>query len=195
MDSAHGKEERLAAIARLVTGLVNQELLLRNEYLVAENRIQKARIQERLRLSQSELRTRLRWARAPSLPPPDSSRDTPFNENGQNTVRSQPLRRVAFRSCGSRRSRTARGGRMSVSRPRSAASSPAPTRRSSANAPHRAGASRRKVAMSAPAGRAHPHRSARGERRDQERARSSMAHRPSGMACRVAAHGHGAAGL
>jgi hypothetical protein len=28
MDSAHGKKEQLAAIARLVTGLVNQELLL-----------------------------------------------------------------------------------------------------------------------------------------------------------------------
>jgi hypothetical protein len=34
-----------------VTGLVNQELLLRNEYLVAENRILKARINGRLRLS------------------------------------------------------------------------------------------------------------------------------------------------
>src|ERR1017187_10391173 len=34
-----------------VTGLVNQELLLRNEYLVAENRILKARIKGRLRLS------------------------------------------------------------------------------------------------------------------------------------------------
>ena len=30
-----------------VTGLVNQELLLRNEYLVAENRILKARINGR----------------------------------------------------------------------------------------------------------------------------------------------------
>jgi len=35
-----------------VTGLVNQELLLRNEYLVAENRILKARIQGRLRMSE-----------------------------------------------------------------------------------------------------------------------------------------------
>jgi hypothetical protein len=40
-----------------VTGLVNQELLLRNEYLVAENRILKARIQGRLRLSEGEKAT------------------------------------------------------------------------------------------------------------------------------------------
>jgi putative transposase len=40
-----------------MTGLVNQELLLRNEYLVAENRILKARIQERLRLSEGEKAT------------------------------------------------------------------------------------------------------------------------------------------
>jgi putative transposase len=37
-----------------VTGLVNQELLLQNEYLVAENRILKARIQGRLRISEGE---------------------------------------------------------------------------------------------------------------------------------------------
>ena len=40
-----------------MTGLVNQELLLRNEYLVAENRILKARIQGRLRSSQGEKAT------------------------------------------------------------------------------------------------------------------------------------------
>ena len=40
-----------------VTGLVNQELLLRNEYLVAENRILKARINGRLRLSDGEKAT------------------------------------------------------------------------------------------------------------------------------------------
>jgi transposase len=40
-----------------VTGLVNQELLLRNEYLVAENRILKARITGRLRLSDGEKAT------------------------------------------------------------------------------------------------------------------------------------------
>ena len=40
-----------------VTDLVNQELLLRNEYLVAEDRILKARINGRLRLSDGEKAT------------------------------------------------------------------------------------------------------------------------------------------
>jgi hypothetical protein len=40
-----------------VTGLVNQELLLRNEYLVAENRILRAQIKGRLRLSDGERST------------------------------------------------------------------------------------------------------------------------------------------
>ena len=35
----------------LVTGLVNQDLLLRNEYLAAENRILKARLPSGFRLS------------------------------------------------------------------------------------------------------------------------------------------------
>ena len=35
-------------------GTVDQELLLRNEYLVAENRILKAQLKERLRLSDAE---------------------------------------------------------------------------------------------------------------------------------------------
>lgn len=37
-----------------VTGSVNQELLLRNEYLAAENRILRARLPARLRLSNPE---------------------------------------------------------------------------------------------------------------------------------------------
>ena len=37
-----------------VTGSINQELLLRNEYLVAENRILKSHIRGRLRLSDGE---------------------------------------------------------------------------------------------------------------------------------------------
>ena len=37
-----------------MTGLVNQELLLRNEYLAAENRILRAHLPSRLRLSDSE---------------------------------------------------------------------------------------------------------------------------------------------
>src|SRR5215469_4272543 len=37
-----------ARLLTFVTGLVNQELLLRNEYLVAENRILRARLSSRL---------------------------------------------------------------------------------------------------------------------------------------------------
>ena len=37
-----------------ITGTVDQELLLRNEYLAAENRILKAQIKTRLRLSDAE---------------------------------------------------------------------------------------------------------------------------------------------
>jgi Homeodomain-like domain/Cytochrome c554 and c-prime len=40
-----------------VTGLVNQELLLRNEYLTAENRILRARLSSRFRLSDAERST------------------------------------------------------------------------------------------------------------------------------------------
>ncbi len=40
-----------------ITGTVDQELLLRNEYLVAENRILKAQIKGRLRLSDAERAT------------------------------------------------------------------------------------------------------------------------------------------
>jgi putative transposase len=40
-----------------ITGTVDQELLLRNEYLVAENRILKAQIRARLRLSDAERTT------------------------------------------------------------------------------------------------------------------------------------------
>ena len=40
-----------------VTGLVNQELLLQNEYLAAENRILRGRLPARLCLSDPERRT------------------------------------------------------------------------------------------------------------------------------------------
>ena len=43
-----------ARLLAFVTGLVNQELLLRNEYLAAENRILKAHLASRLRLSDAE---------------------------------------------------------------------------------------------------------------------------------------------
>src|SRR5215469_14772219 len=44
-------------ILSFVTGLVNQELLLRNEYLAAENRILRAHLSARLRLSDAERST------------------------------------------------------------------------------------------------------------------------------------------
>ena len=43
-----------ARVLAFVTGLVNQELLLRNEYLTAENRILRAHLSRRLRLSDAE---------------------------------------------------------------------------------------------------------------------------------------------
>jgi putative transposase len=50
----------ITSVARLlayVTGLVNQELLLKNEYLLAENRILKAHLQPGFRLSRPERTT------------------------------------------------------------------------------------------------------------------------------------------
>ena len=47
-----------ARLLACVTGLVNQELLLKNEYLAAENRILKAHLPTRLRLSDPERSTR-----------------------------------------------------------------------------------------------------------------------------------------
>src|SRR4029453_13405885 len=46
-----------ARLLAYVTGLVNQELLLKNEYLVAENRILRAHLPTRLRLSDPERST------------------------------------------------------------------------------------------------------------------------------------------
>src|SRR5215831_17746375 len=46
-----------ARLLAYVTGLVNQELLLQNEYLAAENRILKARLQPGWRLSDGERAT------------------------------------------------------------------------------------------------------------------------------------------
>jgi len=46
-----------ARLLTFVTGLVNQELLLRNEYLAAENRILRARLSSRLRLTDAERST------------------------------------------------------------------------------------------------------------------------------------------
>ena len=46
-------EKNWARLLAYVTGLVNQELLLQNEYLAAENRILRAHLPSRLRLSTS----------------------------------------------------------------------------------------------------------------------------------------------
>ena len=46
-----------ARLLAFVTGLVNQELLKRNEYLAAENRILRAHLPSRLRLSDGERST------------------------------------------------------------------------------------------------------------------------------------------
>ena len=46
-----------ARLLAYITGTVDQELLLRNEYLVAENRILKAQIKTRLQLSDAERAT------------------------------------------------------------------------------------------------------------------------------------------
>ena len=45
------KNTQVARLLAFVTGLVNQQLLLQNEYLVAENRILRAHLPHRLRLN------------------------------------------------------------------------------------------------------------------------------------------------
>src|SRR5579863_5740003 len=48
------RNSRWVRLLAYVTGSVNQELLLRNEYLAAENRILRAQLPSRLRLSNPE---------------------------------------------------------------------------------------------------------------------------------------------
>src|ERR1700686_1199387 len=48
------KNNEWARLLAYVTGLVNQQLLLRNEYLAAENRILRAQLPKRLRLTDSQ---------------------------------------------------------------------------------------------------------------------------------------------
>ena len=50
-------EKNWSRLLAYVTGLVNQELLLQNDYLAAENRIFCARLPSRLRLSNPERET------------------------------------------------------------------------------------------------------------------------------------------
>ncbi len=51
------RDNKLVRLSTYVTGLVNQELLLQNEYLAAENRILRAHLPARLRLSDPERST------------------------------------------------------------------------------------------------------------------------------------------
>ena len=51
------KDNKWLRLLTYVTGLVNQELLLQNEYLAAENRILRAHLPTRLRLSDPERST------------------------------------------------------------------------------------------------------------------------------------------
>jgi hypothetical protein len=51
------KVNKCARVLAYVTGLVNQELLLQNEYLAAENRILRSHLPPRLRLSDPERET------------------------------------------------------------------------------------------------------------------------------------------
>jgi putative transposase len=51
------KNHDLAQLLACVTGLVNQELLLQNEYLAAENRILRAQLPKRLRLTDPQRST------------------------------------------------------------------------------------------------------------------------------------------
>jgi hypothetical protein len=50
----HGGRTNWASTLAYVTGMVDQELLLRNEYLAAENRILKAKLKGRVRFSDAE---------------------------------------------------------------------------------------------------------------------------------------------
>src|SRR5882724_5370800 len=51
------KNRELARLLAYVTGLVNQKLLLQNEYLAAENRILRAQLPTRLRLTDPQRST------------------------------------------------------------------------------------------------------------------------------------------
>src|SRR5215472_6586392 len=53
----HMRNRRWLRLLAYVTGSVNQELLLRNEYLAAENQILRAKLRRRLRLSDPERAT------------------------------------------------------------------------------------------------------------------------------------------
>ena len=51
------KDNKWARLLAYITGMVNQEMLLQNEYLAAENRILRAQLPKRLRLTDPERST------------------------------------------------------------------------------------------------------------------------------------------
>ena len=51
------KKTQVARILAYVTGMVNQQLLLQNEYLIAENRILRSHLPARLRLTNPQRAT------------------------------------------------------------------------------------------------------------------------------------------
>src|SRR5436309_3992311 len=72
-------DNKWARLLAYVTGLINQKLLLQNEYLAAENRILRAHLPARMRLSDPERSTLaeigkrvagLRFSRTPVSPNP-----------------------------------------------------------------------------------------------------------------------------
>jgi putative transposase len=64
MNSPNGESDQGARLLAYVTGLVNHELLLQNEYLAAENRILRSHLPPRLRLSDPERESLAEIARA-----------------------------------------------------------------------------------------------------------------------------------
>ena len=60
------KQNSWVRLLTYITGLVNQELLLQNEYLAAENRILRAQLPVRLRGSRG-IQTKLGWSRWPAM--------------------------------------------------------------------------------------------------------------------------------
>ena len=67
MDGGDEMDNKWARLLTYVTGLVNQELLLQNEYLTAENRILKAHLQAGFRLTDDERTTLAEIGKRPSL--------------------------------------------------------------------------------------------------------------------------------
>ena len=76
------QNNKWARLLAYVTGLVNQQLLLQNEYLAAENRILRSHFPARLRLSDPERSTLAEmgkrlghrdWSRWPASPSPTRS--------------------------------------------------------------------------------------------------------------------------